>query len=520
MGVCHECAVTIDGVPGLRSCMVAATPGMDITQQAALPPAHTAPDAGPTRSRSPDVLVIGAGPAGMTAAATAAEIGLDVVLVDERLKLGGQYFKQPARSELAATADSQHAAGRALIERVRAADIQVLSGTMIWGAFGVDTILGVSGSGRWRFSPRTVILATGAYERAVPLPGWTLPGVMTTGAAQTLLRSYGVTPGERVLISGNGPLAMQVAAEITRAGARVVALTELARLTSPRRLGAVARMAGAAPDLIRDGARYRLTLARARVPTLLGHGLVRVEGDDAVRRATVAAVDSDGRPDPATERSFDVDAVCMGFGFDPSNEIARALGCRHRREAQSGALVTEASETGRTSVPGVWAVGDGTTIGGARVAQSVAVLAAIDAARALGRDLAEQWEATERAAMRAARRHRRFQTALAQLYAAPRLGARLAAPRTLICRCENVTREAIESVARDGLGHVGAIKRATRAGMGPCQGRYCEPLVREIIAEQADVALDEYSGFAPNPPFKPVPISVLRSDTDTGRAGG
>ena len=530
MGVCHECLVEVDGRSGVRACMTTATPGLEVTRQPARPDltvqvarraraAHAAasitasPAAAETAagqvSENPDLLVVGAGPGGLTAAAAAAEVGLRVVLLDERAKPGGQYFKQPASRGWGAgpRRDSQFVAGKALIDRVRLAGVTVLSDAQLWGAFARDDLGVLAPEGGYRFVPRALILAPGAYERGVPVPGWTLPGVMTTGAAQTLWRSYGTPPGRRVLVSGNGPLNMQVAAELRRAGSTVVALAEIATPASPRRALALARMAAADRSLILDGLRYRTSLARGGVPVLYGEMVTTIEGDGRVERATVAQIDIAGCPIPGTERSFEVDAVCMGFGFHPSNEIARALGARH--EQRRGQLQTVVDELGRTSLPNVWVVGDGAEIGGARLAQAVGELAGIDAARALGFKVTAAHEARERDAVRGAARHRRFQAGLAAAFAAPLIEEQLAAPSTQICRCEEVPRDALEQALADGAGHIGSLKRATRAGMGPCQGRYCGPLIAAMTSRRISEELTEMSGFAPSPPVKPVTIADL-----------
>ena len=521
MGVCHECLVTVDGRPGQRACMAAAAPGLRVGRQPAradlaamsTPGAaavtHGAGEGLPERRDAPDVLVVGGGPGGLTAAAAAGETGLRVVLLDERAKLGGQYFKQPASRGWGAgpQPDGQFAAGRALIERVHRAGVTIMGGAQLWGAFALDDLAVLAPDARYRFAPRAIVLAPGAYERGVPIPGWTLPGVMTTGAAQTLWRSYGTPPGRRVLVSGNGPLNMQVAAELTRAGVTVVALAELATPAAPGRLGALAAMAAADRGLIRDGLRYRATLARRRVPVLYGAMVTELRGDGQVRSAIVSRVDAGGEVVPGSGRSFEVDAVCMGFGFEPSSEIARALGARHVR--RDGRLQTEVDARGRTSVENLWVVGDGAWIGGARLAQAVGELAGLDVARALGStvpfaDRAQEGDAEARAA-----RHRRFQAGLAAAFAAPLIEEQLAAPQTHICRCEEVSRETLETALADGPGHIGALKRATRAGMGPCQGRYCGPLIASMTARGLGTPLDERSGFAPNPPVKPVAIADL-----------
>lgn len=534
MGVCNECLVAVDGRPGQRACMTQARAGMSVTRQPARPSLATEDPPAPRfdvarsaiaereHTRESDLLVVGGGPAGLTAAALAAEQGLDVVLIDERAKLGGQYFKQPTGGAGAAgpPPDAQFAAGSTLIRRVMDAGVDVRTGVQVWGAFAADDISAIAPDGRWRYRARALLLAPGAYERGLPLPGWTLPGVMTTGAAQTLWRSYGTAPGRRILISGNGPLNMQVAAELARSGATVVCLAELARPGDPRRVLPLARMAIADPGRIREGVRYRATLARARVPVVYGSAVVRVEGVEQAESAVVMEIDDEGRPRPGTERRLEVDAVCMGFGFIPSTELARALGCRHEHSAAAGHLVTVVDERGATSQERVWVIGDGAGIRGAWHAQAQGVLAALDAARALGIAIDSSARRHERSAQAALARSRRFQSALADAFRARLPDERIATAETCLCRCEGVTRAAVERALGDAPGHVGAVKRATRAGMGPCQGRYCAPVIAAMVARRSGEPLGELSGFAPAPPAKPVPIGEMLPGAGEARAAG
>ena len=356
--------------------------------------------------------------------------------------------------------------------------------------------------------PKRVVLATGAYERGVPLPGWTLPGFMTTGAAQTLLRSYQIAPGSRVLLAGNGPLNLQVAAELVSAGVTVVALIEAAARLGPRTLASLASMALAAPDLVRDGLAYRNTLRRAGVPTLHRHAIVRVEGRDAVKQARIAEIDDHGKPVPGTEKSFDADVVCAGYGFLPSNEIARAMECRHRFDERLGHLVAERDQHGRSSVAHVWIVGDSGGLGGARAAEAAGIIAGADVARDLGRTVRHDREVQR--AMAAVVRAKRFQSALWTLFRAPRIVDQLAEPETILCRCEEVSVATVHAAVVDGkIATAGAVKRLTRAGMGRCQGRYCGALLVELVARHSGTGIDEFCYFAPRMPFKPVPVATV-----------
>ena len=517
MGVCQECVVLVDGVPA-RACMAAARDGalVEILRAGASPPRRPAA-ALEHVTVEPDVLVVGGGPAGLAAAASAAEAGADVLLLDERAKLGGQYFKQPSAAFAVTALDAQYRRGRELIERLLAAGVTVESGTQVWAAGGPQLLFALGETRALVLRPRRLVIASGAYERAVPLPGWTLPGFMTTGAAQTLLRAYQVLPGRRVLLSGNGPLNVQVGAELVRAGAEVVALCDTAPRPLPGRAAALARMGAASPQLLLRGARYLRVLHAARVPLLHEHAVVAAEGDGRVEQATVAAVDDAGAPVAGSERTFEVDAVCTGFGFLPSNELARTLGVAHRFDASLRQLVTVRSASGRTNVDGVWVVGDGGGTGGAPAAEAAGTLAGVDVARSLGHELE-----ADRGAERALRRSRRFQHALAALYAAPPLLDQLARPETLVCRCEEVPLAAVEQELRAGTTTTGAVKRVTRAGMGRCQGRYCGPLLVELAARWGAREPDEWSGFAPAPPFKPLPAGLIAAATavpaPTGRA--
>ena len=512
MGACHECAVVVDGDPGSLACMVAAGDGMAVGLQPARVETPVL-DAGvsETRELSPAVLVVGGGPAGLTAAAAIAEAGVEVVLMDERSKLGGQFYKQPApdRDIDEGRLDGQYRAGRALLRRVRAAGVEVINGVTIWGAFRPDLLAARSDGCSWVLRPERLVLATGAHERAVPIPGWTLPGVMTTGAAQTLLRSSQVAPGERVVLSGNGPLNMQVAAELVRSGVTVTCLVEQADLRGWKNARSGIGMLLSVPGLVRKGFEYRATLARARVQVIDRSSVVEVLGGGRVEAAVVARLDPSGHRIPGTEREMETDAVCFGYGFIPANEISRALGCDHHLDRPSGNLVTTRSDTGRTSVPSVWVVGDAGGVKGAYVAGALGSLAAADILADLGVVFGEGGPSWWAAARRSLRRHTRFQRHLERLYRAKPLTTQLARDTTLVCRCESVPLGELRSSFGDGAATAGAAKRLTRAGMGKCQGRYCSPSVLALAAEATGIPQDEFSGFAPQAPVRPVFISEV-----------
>jgi glycine/D-amino acid oxidase-like deaminating enzyme len=466
IGMCHECLVSVDGIAAVRACLCTARDGMRVESRGlsrGAPGAWAAlPE--PAEATACDVLVVGAGPAGL-AAALALGDRADVRIIDERAAPGGQFFKQPAVAM--PPRDRQQRAGAGLIARLRR---PVESGVQVWGASVIR--------------PRRLIIATGAYERPVVVPGWTLPGVMTTGAAQTLLRSHAALPGRRVLVAGSGPLNLQLAVELLRAGVEVVAVAEAAPAPWTRP-GAAARLIAANPRLAAAGLAMLVALRRAGVAVLHGHVLAAVQGDTRAARAVLRHAGG--------QTPFDVDTVCAGWGFQPANELPRLLGCAFRDAAEQE---IERDEDGRTSVPDVLVAGEAGGFGGA-------ALAMLQGRRAGLRALATLGLGPPPPVARPSR-HLRFQQALRDVFDAPPPGVAHATAETIVCRCEALTRGALEAaITGHGVGDAGSLKRLTRAGMGRCQGRICAPFLQELLG-QADRA-----AFAPQAPLRPVRLGLL-----------
>jgi D-hydroxyproline dehydrogenase subunit alpha len=504
MGVCQDCLVTVDGQPNLRACMTKATPGLSVRQQVfpGTPPAatHGAPPLGinDIAVEAADLVVVGGGAGGLSAALTARRAGLDVLLLDERAVPGGQYFKQQAGD--AQPLDAQQEEGRTLRSAAEAAGVRIIDGADVWSPFDDHGVLGTAEGRTFIARGHALVVATGAYERAHAVPGWTLSGVMTTGSMQTLWRSYRALAGKRVLIGGNGPLNLQVACELMAGGASVVAVVEAAHVISPSRMGAGIGMVLADSALTRRG--FDLLRQAKAGGAALRFGRV-------IRSITSAGgelvVETGALTGGAAER-WTVDAVAMGYGFQPSNELLRALGCAHRWDAYSGMLRTVRSDDCETDVADVFAVGDCTGMGGAPAALAEGVIAGGAIAVRLGRTPDAASVSQARADLV---RHRRFQRALWAFYAAPRVGLSLADDTTLVCRCEEVSKAEVASAIGDGSSAIGAVKRSTRCGMGRCQGRYCGPLLVEELARLSGRDVSDTDFFAPRGPFKPVRISDL-----------
>ncbi len=486
MGACWDCLVTVDSAPA-RACMEKARPGLVVeSAPAALPPSRSPV---PSREWTCDVLVVGGGPAGLSAAVAAAECGAGVVLLDERAGLGGQYFKPQGESH-AHKPDAQHRRGNALRARASAAGVELLGGALVWGGFGPDEVAAIVGGEAVVFRPRRLILAPGAHERPVPIPGWTLPGVMTVGAVQGLVRSHRVAPGRLIVLAGNGPLLLQVAAELLDGGAEVAAVVEAAAEPRPGR--AAMALGLASPILATSGLRHLRRLQRAGVPVLWRSRAVRCEGRERFERLHVEGADG--------AAVIEADVCALNLGFVPETGLARALGAAHRASTRfPGVLETVRDEAGRTSLPSVFVVGDGGAMGGAMAALAQGRLAGLEAARDLGRPVPSRMPAR-----RALRRARAFQRALWTIYAAPIPPPGLLPDEVLVCRCEDVSAGRVRRAIADGARSLPAVKRATRAGMGRCQGRMCAATLSGLCGGEG-----EAGHAAPRAPLRPVPIAAL-----------
>lgn len=503
IGLCHDCLVAVDGRAGQRACMVRAEAGAVVRRhsdvQGEPPPDALArlaplPEGESLTLSTADLAIVGAGPAGVSAALAAAGRGLSVVLIDERAKAGGQYFKPPAGARDARALDAQHRAGDALRERLAATDTRHLTGTTVWHARAEGEVfeLGLfDGVRAGLLNARAVVLATGAYERPPMLPGWTLPGVMTIGAAQTLIRSHRTAPGRRIVIAGHGPLGLQLAAELCRMGTPPVAVLERATPARATALPHVLAATRADAGLIAKGLGYRARLARAGVPVLEGWEALAFHAGDGGRVARLTAA----RIATGERRDFMADVVCVGEGFLPQAELARALGSATTRDPDTGFLRPDRDDTGATGLPGLWIAGDGGGMGGAQVALAQGTLAGAAAVAYLGGAAPDTSQACGALA-----RARAFQAALWRIYAAP---PRAEPPddAAMLCRCESVTFAQARAAIAEGAGDLGALKRLTRLGMGRCQGRYC--------AGPAALMTGTASLFAPQTPARPVPAAAI-----------
>lgn len=458
-----------------------------------------------------DLLVVGGGPAGISAARTADDAGLSVLLVDERPTLGGQIYKQPGpgfRVTDPAAMDSQYRYGRSLIESLDGTRVTVRLRTSVVAVEGPEVVLVTDGAPAVTVHGRRLVLAPGAHDRPMVFPGWTLPGVVTAGGLQTLAKTQRVLPGERILFAGSGPVALAFPAQLAHYGAHIVEALEAGPVPRPGDLVKIARAVRGNTALLRDAIRYRRLLLHHRVPLRYGRIVVRAEGNGRVERVVHAAVDADWRVVPGTEQSVEVDVLCLGYGFVPSLELMRLVGCTFDYAEDLGGHVVRRDDWMRTTVDGVYAAGDGAGVEGSFVAIDEGLIAGVGAARDAGTLPRGDADRIVAPARRRLARRRALSEATGRLY---RVGAGVferSTDDTVVCRCEVVTQRELMS-AVDSTADVNVVKAFTRAGMGPCQGKMCQRQIAALISRRHAVAVADVALATPRMPIRPVRIDAM-----------
>ena len=474
-----------------------------------------------------ELVVVGAGPAGIEAAITASQAGVDVTLIDSSPRPGGQYYKQIPAAFQSDDHSRQHTKAQQLLKRLESSNVHLLENTLVWGIFegekpGVWCLTLHGPDAPARLNAGAVILATGAFDRSIPFPGWHLPGVITTGAALNMIKTQGVLPGQRVVLSGTGPLQFAAAAHLVKAGAQVAAVCESATHLLRRAIPHLPALWGQWGRMV-EGLGFMSTLAGARVPYRVGWSITAARGENRVSQAAIARLDNTGKPIPQSEIIRDVDAVVVGYSLTPGTELCRLLGCKFDFEPQRGGFVPCRNDGMETSCAGIYAVGDGAGIGGAQMATIEGRIAAYSAAAQLSHmtgQLARQAIARETAALR---REQRFARLLGDLFS-PQAGLyTMAAEDTIICRCEQVTLGQVREAAAYGAQTVSDVKSLMRTGMGNCQGRTCGSIVAQILAAETGRSLKEVRYFNMRPPVHPLPLEVIeerREEVGKSNQGG
>ena len=447
-------------------------------------------------------VIVGAGPAGIRAAQTLAAHGVRPIVIDEAARAGGQIYRRPPAhfkrtpqtlyGTEAARATAVHAAIDGVQDR-----IDHRPDSLVWNVqdHQLDVLHGPTQTTR-TVPYGQLIVATGATDRVLPVPGWTLPGVYTLGGAQVALKFQGCAIGSRVVFMGTGPLLYLVAFQYAKAGVNVAAVLDTARFAD--QLAAVPSMLRQ-PAVFAKGVYYVAWLRAHGVALHSGVRPVRVLGDERVRSVVWA---EGGR-----EQTIDCDAVGFGYALRSETQLADLLGCRFAFAPMQRAHLPERDGVGRSSVAGVYLAGDGAGIMGADAAEWAGELAALTLLSDEGvRVDADRARTLEHKLTKLTR----FREGLERAFPFPRDWAAHAPDELVVCRCENVTAGALRrTIAESGADELNRLKALSRVGMGRCQGRMCGVAAAEILAHAVGVPVQQVGRLRGQTPIKPIPMDLL-----------
>lgn len=479
-----------------------------------------------------DVAVIGGGPAGISAATITSEQGASVILVDASNTLGGHFYKElPGNfDDLYSMHDRNNIQEfHARVSKLQSGQAEIIDQARVWGIFQGSEITAqgqIAADEAKRKSnfkvyaehpehntisidAQAIILAPGVYDRPLPFPGWELPGVVTPGAVQMMLKKQALLPGKRILVCGTGPLQMVVAAALTQEGSDVVALLDTSGVFDGMSL--VSGALGGLKSRVGEAFHSLKILVRKHVPVLFHHAVFRVLGNPhtGVEEAIIGKVSTDGYPIPNTESNLKVDSICCAYGFTPSVALTLHLGCEHVYDSNLGAYVPWHDEHMHTSLPGVFVAGDVTGAGGKPLADLQGVLAGISALEQLRILTTDSANKRRTQLIAAVRREQRFSRWLWSRYRIREDLLALVDDETVICRCENVTAGDIKRSLDQGGRDLYGVKLRTRLGMGSCQGRYCMMNAAMLISQQTGGLVNQTGIPSVRPPLTPTKLKYI-----------
>jgi NADPH-dependent 2,4-dienoyl-CoA reductase/sulfur reductase-like enzyme len=447
-----------------------------------------------------DVAVVGAGPAGLAAAGVCARAKLSTVIFDEQPSPGGQIYRSITTSphQHGAILGEDYWRGSTLVEALRTSGAHYVPNASVW-SLTPDLELGVAaGGGVQLVKARRVILCTGAIERPFPIPGWTLPGVMTAGAAQILLKSSALVTSGRTVLAGCGPLLWLLAWQYLQAGRSIDLILDTTATANRRRALPYFASFLFSPYLAKG--LQLLREVRARIRVVAGVSALRALGEGKIESIAYCQ-------DGGAEQQMKVDTLLLHQGVVPNLNLALSAGIEHTWDDAQLCFVPRVDASGASAVEGITIAGDGAGIAGAQVAQARGLLAGIAAVRALDPSAPAADESHARGLRARYERGRKF---LDTLYR-PAEQFRIPQGETIVCRCEEVSANQINEVVKLGCPGPNQMKAFLRCGMGPCQGRLCGLTVTELMAAGRGVLPQAIGYYRLRPPVKPITVAEMAS---------
>lgn len=455
-------------------------------------------------SRHVDVIIIGAGPAGMSAGACLSEMGVSVVILDEQVHPGGQIYRniESASSAQLDLFGEHYRHGLSVVEPFRKSRVVCESGACVWQVESDGRVCYSREGQSRRIRANYIIVATGAMERPMPIPGWQLPGVMGAGAVNNLAKEAGLCPSGAVVLAGSGPLLLLEATLLIKKGVKITAILETTPSLPPANAAPHVPGALRRTDFLLEGVSMLREIRAAGVPHYKGVTGLRAKGDEHFESVEAKCGNK--------ILSFSADLLMVHFGVIPNTHIFRQIGCRTVWNKSQRYWYPACDAWGRTNHERIFAAGDGAGVTGGVAAQYKGELAALEVARCLGIIPLEQRDELA-VPLHAALKQDGYPRPFVDAVFAPRPRQYTFDDSTVICRCENVTVGAVRKAVREGARELNELKIMTRTGMGPCQGRMCGPALAEVMAAEVDRSPEKSGLLNVRPPLRLLPLAEVAS---------
>jgi D-hydroxyproline dehydrogenase subunit alpha len=455
-----------------------------------------------------DIAILGAGFSGLVAAGILKKYDLDVLLVEESGLPGGQYLRtHPLGRRGEESLNVLQRTGLKQIQRLEGGRVRLMTETRVLGIDdNKELLLEQNLEDLFTLRPEIVLLATGARERFVPFKGWTLPGVISTGALQIMLKGSGVFPAEEVVIGGSGLFLYTVAADVIRYGGRVRVVFD--ENSAMQKMGFATGLMWQREKL-KEGLGQVFKVLFSRTKMRHRHRVIEACGDKQIEAVRVAKIDPEGNLVPGSESEYPCACLAIGNGFAANIELGLLAGCKPAYDVDLGGWVITTGENLETNVAGIFAAGETTGIGGAEKSIVEGKLAAYSILHKLEKIDEDQYREHILPLQKERKRYQQFACRFNALSDVSEPAMESIPDDTILCRCEDITVGEVKKAVDRGCKTLVAVKRALRTGMGICQGRTCGPVLSRLIGNYTGTPVEEQTPLSVRWPVKAVPLEVL-----------
>ena len=454
-----------------------------------------------------DVIVIGAGPSGVSSAINCAKKGLNVLIVDSNSNTGGQIYRAPPKTykNISQKKLEENEIQKKLSDDIKKFKIETAYNHTVWQVSPGFKVNAFNDTSTIQWQTKSLIIATGTYEKIIPFDGWTTPGVIGLAACTVMLKAHHFIPSKKIILAGNGPLLMLVAYYIIQFGGKIDAIVDtsskidwikstLSLITNPKNF--------------KDGIKWIFKIFLNRVPIYSMSSIQKVSEVDGGIKVTIKNLKTDKTKNIVSE------TIAIGHGLIPSTDITRLLRAEHIYNEQKGGWIAKVDRFLRSSVKGVYLAGDGAGVSGALAASDKGLLASSTLLYDEKIISEKEFNQYTRKILKKLDKFEVFARAISKLNSIPKKLIENIDNDTVLCRCEDVTKNEILKAVDQGAKDINQIKSWTRLGMGPCQGRTCQYATSKVVAEYLNYEIKDLGYLTGRSPIRPVPLDRVLGDFD------